>query len=618
MDNALKYTLDRNFDLYLVPKRPGVYIFMDAQGKAIYVGKAKSLRSRISSYLRPGVVHPAKTELMLQKARFLDVIITTTEKEALILEAQLIGDLKPRYNIRLRDDKSYPFLRIGIRSPFPRISMVRKRAGDGALYFGPFTSSLELKKTMNLICSLFRLRTCTDSYMKARTRPCLKYQVDKCSAPCLNRITKDDYQRDVERVKAFLRGKTTGVISSLKKEMEEAASILDFERAAVLRDSIRAIENMSEGQNVVSSRKLDMDVIFIELHDMAGQAAVLKVREGILKSKQVFGLDMGIEDKVEKIYSRFMTLFYAKAQIPKEVVVPEFIPEDVRQEIANYLSRLKGSKVSVRCAKSGIRKNLVKTAMLNASQKLGDELSRLDYWNELRASLKRELFLKRLPEHVEGIDISNTFGADPVGSLVCFKAGAPAKDCYRHYNIRVEGPDDYAMIGEVLSRRIKRGLEKGDLPDLVLIDGGKGQLAVAVNVAREMGVIEMLDLVSIAKARGDKDVEKIYLVEESDPLLLPRESDVLRFCQRVRDEAHRFGVTHHRKRRAIKSLASRLADIPGVGPKRERMILQHFGSYNAVSKASLEDLEEIPGLPKRVARSIYNSLRAERQEKCQR
>ncbi len=609
-DRALKYDLKNGLDLALVPKSSGVYIFLDEQEKSLYVGKAKVLRSRIASYLRPGATHPPKTALMLRKARFLDVVVTASEREALILEAELIGELKPRYNIRLRDDKAYPFLRVGVRSAFPRISIVRKRQRDGAAYFGPYPSSKELRRTLDLITTLFGLRTCTDTFMKNRSRPCLKFQVGKCSGPCTGEITKEQYQQEARRVREFLGGKTSGILEGLKQEMDRAAGKLDFERAALLRDRIRAIEGVVETQVVVSSSRFDADVIFLEEHDDFAQAAVLKVREGVLREKQAFGLEKGLKSDEPSIYSEFLKLYYSDTDIPPEVVLPGLVGNDALRALSDFLSQLKGKKVRVRTAKSGVRKRLLDTAKLNASQELGLELARKRQWDTLAEELRIRLKLNKTPFHVEGVDISNTSGKASIGSLVCFKGGRAFKAGYRHYNLATPGPDDYAMIQEVIARRLKSGLERGNLPDLIIVDGGKGQLSVAIEALKESGLRGKVDIVSLAKEKRGEG-EKIYLPGVQEPLFLERDSRVLRFCQQVRDEAHRFGLSRHRKKRSKRALHSSLDTVPGVGTKRKNLLLKHFGSVESILSASLSEIESVPGLPKNIAKKVYESLNKE-------
>ncbi len=609
IEEALKYTLCDDLELSLIPKSPGVYIFLDGDMRPLYVGKARGLRNRISSYLRPSASHTPKTEVMLSRARFLDVLVTGSEKEALILEAQLIGDLKPRYNIRLRDDKAYPFLRIGVTSPYPGISIVRRRHKDGALYFGPYTSSSELRKTLNLISSLFRLRTCSDSYMKNRQRPCLKFQVGKCSGPCTGMITKQRYMEDVNRVKEFLRGKTNRILAALRSDMENAAMSLEFERAAMLRDCISAIERVVEGQSVVASPGLQCDVIFMEQSEQIAQAVVFMVREGVLRNKRSFSLEMGLEEDVSQAYLSFVKLFYSYSQnlVPREVVIPPFLSKEQVVSITNFLSHVRGSKVRLTMARSGVKKRLLDNAMLNARQDLEVEIKRRRSWQELGNEIRKVLGLKRLPLHVEGIDISNTCGVDSIGSIVSFKDGLAQKARYRYYNISQPGPDDYSMIREVMSRRIKSGLRRGDLPDLFVIDGGRGQLSVALEVLKDHGLLNTVDIVSLAKDRDDEG-EKIYLPEGDSPIILERNNVVLRFCQRVRDEAHRFGLDRHRRKRMKRSMYSRILDIPGVGPKRQKLLLKHFGSIKGVASATVQELMAVPGISERVARNIHQFL----------
>ncbi len=599
INNSIKYSLDSHFDLMQIPRLPGVYCFLSKDGSYLYVGKAKNLRSRIASYLRKGAVHQAKTALMLKKASFLDIFITKNEKEALILEAQLIGELKPKYNIRLRDDKAYPFIRIGVKNPYPRISIVRKRQMDGALYFGPFTSSSSLRNTLNIISTLFRLRTCSDSSMKRKVRPCIKYQINRCSAPCTGNISKEHYRQDVLRAKEFLQGKTKTVLTNLKTQMDRAASKLEFERAAQIRDQIRAIKNLLEIQTVVSKQKADFDVIYIEIKDSLACAGVLHVREGILKAKEVMALEVNIIDTSDS-YSQFIKLFYKDLLPPKEIILP-IVPED-KDELQEYLKAISGYEIKIKTAKRGEKKALLDTARINASQHLLEDKIRRSNWHETAQLMKSIFKLKRLPKHVEGVDISNTSGVDAVGSLVCFKEGVAEKRSYRHYNIKIEGPDDYSMIYEVITRRVS---SNRSLPDLFIIDGGPGQLSMALKAVEDLGIKNSPDFISIAKER-DNEGEKIYLFPNKDPLILEKNSTVLQFCQKVRDEAHKFGISFHRKKRAKRTLASSLSQIKGLGPARTKLLLRHFGSVDAIKKADLYQLEGVKGIPKSLAKDIYD------------
>lgn len=601
INNSIKYSLDSNFDIVQIPRLPGVYCFLSQDGNYLYVGKAKNLRNRIASYFRKGNTHPAKTALMLKKASFLDIFITKNEKEALILEAQLIGDLKPKYNIRLRDDKAYPFIKLGIKNPYPRISIARKKGADGALYFGPFTSSDSLRKTLNIISTLFKLRTCSDSSMKRRARPCIKYQINRCSGPCTKNISKEDYLQDVERAKEFLQGKTKTVLNNLKKQMAEASSRLEFERAAQLRDKIKAIESFLEIQTVVSNKKLDFDVIYIQIKDSVACAAILHVKEGILRSKEAIELEASCDIvSISTIYSQFIRLYYKNLLPPKEIVLP-IVTED-RDELENYLTSVSGSRVKIISPKTGKKKALLETASINATQHLLKYQSKIASWHYIAKAMKSIFKLHHFPNHIEGIDISNTSGTDAVGSLVCFKNGRAEKSGYRHYNINSKGPDDYLMIYEVVKRRF---LSKRSLPDLFIIDGGLGQLSMALKAAAEFSMEKIPDFVSIAKER-EGEGEKIYISANNVPIILDKSSPVLRFCQMVRDEAHRFGVNFHRKKRAKRALSTCLSEIKGLGPKRIQILLRHFGSIDGIKRADIKELEDINGISRNLAETIYN------------
>ncbi len=597
------FSLQDGFRCEGVPSNPGVYLFRAEDDTPLYIGKAKRLRHRLLSYFRPLDALPARTRLMVQKASFLEVILTRTEKEALILEAELIGKHKPRYNVRLRDDKSYPFLRLGIKSEFPRLSVVRKRRRDGALYFGPYTSGQALRQTLRIIFTIFRLRSCSDRAMKGRSRPCLKYQIQRCSGPCTGAISTQDYMADVHKVKAFLEGRASFVKRQIKQAMEEAASRLEFEKAALYRDQLKALEGVLERQAVVLSSVPDMDVIYIARDEDIAQAVVLKVREGIISSKHPLRLEVNMAEGDRALYSNFLKIYYSSSAPPRQVIVPVSLREQV--ELEYLLSHFGQKRVSIRTVQHGKRKELLDIAKLNAHQAIADQKARHAKWLALTKILEKRLELRRLPNSVEGIDISNTSGDLPVGSLVSFYMGSPRKAGYRHYFLNTPGIDDYAMIREVMARRLKRAQRKRDLPDLFIIDGGKGQLMSAVKVLREQGMEEQVDIVSIAKERGDEG-DKIFLCGHNDSLKLGPSDPVLLFCQRVRDEAHRFGVKTHRARRSKRMLDSGLLKIPGVGKARQAALLNHFGSLESLSQATVEEIRAVPGLPEKVCRNILD------------
>ena len=599
--SPLKYDLKKGLDTHLLSSRPGVYCFYSEDGMCLYVGKAKDLRKRLSSYFRSQERLTPKTRIMMKKASFLDCFITATEKEALILEAELINELRPRYNIRLRDDKAYPLLRLGIKNPFPRLSIVRKRKSDGALYFGPFTSSNALRQTLNIISIVFKLRTCTDSSMKGRSRPCLKYQIERCSAPCTGKISKDDYWKEVMRVREFLQGRSSQVIKGLKKEMEEAARNLEFERAALLRDRIAAIQGLLEKQYVFSKTKVDLDCVFILKEGTECVSVVLKVREGVLRGKEIVGVEIDYEDDLEEIYMEFLRLYYRLSNLPPEILLPSDI---IKAHSFKPFQEESGKKIKFSLGGKGFRRKILEMASINAKEALSKLLSKKQEWQERAVLLKGVLGLSSLPNWVEGVDISNIQGNLSIGSLVCFKNGRPFKEGYRHYNLGSDGPDDYRMIYEVIKKRLKRK----PLPDLMIIDGGKGQLNMALKAANDMSLLNQVDFISIAKER-EGEGEKIYIPGREEPLDLSKESQVLRFCQMVRDEAHRFGIKTHRSMRLKKGLATSLSEIDGIGQKRQMLLLRHFGSVSGIKKASLNELLTVPGLPKDVAKRVYEYFR---------
>ncbi len=595
------FPLDEGFSCKDLPSSPGVYIFFSSEDSALYVGKAKSLRQRLLSYFRPVQSLSPRIRLMVQKARLLEIILTRTEKEALILEAELISSQKPKYNVRLRDDKAYPFLRLGIKSDFPRLSIVRRRKRDGAAYFGPYTSSQALRQTLRIIFNVFRLRSCSDAAMKARSRPCLKYQIDRCSAPCTGAISKEDYQADVERVKAFLQGQSHHVASQLEHAMKEAAARLEFERAALYRDQLQALQKVLERQAVVLERQANLDVIHIETGGDMAEAAVIRVRQGAIYSTHLLGLEAGAFEDMNDIYANFLKIYYSTTEPPAEIVISHGLTQ--KAELEQLLGYYAGKRVFIRSRVRDKKRDLLEMARLNAEQGIERRRRQYESWQEKAALLGERLKLERLPNRVEGIDISNTSGRLPVGSLVRFYKGLPDKKGYRHYFLGGEGPDDYVMIRQVMERRLKRALQKRDLPDLFLIDGGRGQLNSAVSVLKELALADQVDIISIAKDR-DGAGEKIFLCDENEPLVLKRTDPVLIFCQQIRDEAHRFGLKVHRRRRSKEVLDSELAKIPGVGYRRQMLLLRYFGSVEKIANATMDELEAVPGLPKRLCIQI--------------
>lgn len=592
--------------LATIPNVSGIYLFKDPKDTVLYVGKARDLRQRLASYLRSDSFVLPKTGLILKRANSFEIIVTATEKEALILEALLIKKHRPKYNVVLRDDKAYPFLRLDIKKPFPRLSVVRRRVKDGALYFGPYPSAGAVKETLKSISFLFGLRTCSDRSMRNRTRACLLHQIGRCSAPCTDAISEKDYGDQVRQVKLFLKGRTDPLLNILRSQMEKASEALEFEKAAILRDQIHAIEKVVEKQSIVADIHANWDILGLARSRDISTLAVLRVRDGVVQGQEIHHLSRVIEETDQEILSVFMRQFYQQSPVPKEIILPEEIEDS--GPISEWLFDMAGRKVLLRRPARGLKCRLLKMAKTNAGQAMLSAERQHEAWREKAGIIMDVLNLKRVPEKVEGVDISITGGELPIGSLVAFYRGQPNKKDYRHYNIRgVRGTDDYAMIREVMLRRIARGKESGDLPDLFLIDGGRGQLRQAIEAADSAGLSGKFDLVALAKETRDEG-EKIFRPGSSKPLILPRHHPVLLFLQQVRDEAHRFGIDFHRKRRDSKRLRSRLSEISGVGPKRQQALLKHFGSPTRVREASSEEISKVPGISKGLARTIHEHL----------
>ena len=589
--------------LATVPNKSGVYLFRDIKDTVLYVGKARNLRQRLASYLVAGPSAPPKTGLILRRASTFEIIVTATEKEALILEASLIKKHRPKYNIVLRDDKAFLFLKIDIKRPFPRLSAVRRRVKDGALYFGPYPSAGAVRETLRSISFLFGLRTCPDRSMRARARACLLHQIGRCSAPCIGAISERNYCDLVRQVKLFLMGRTDSLLKVLRSQMEEASEALEFERAAVLRDRIHSIEKVVERQSIVADMYADWDIIGLARSGNISALAVLRVRDGIMQGQDIHHLSRIIEETDREILSLFIRQFYQESPVPKEIILPEELKDSGL--ISEWLSDMAGRKVFLKRPVRGLKCRLLKMAETNAGQALLSIERQHEVWQEKADIIMDVLNLKRTPERVEGVDISITGGEFPVGSLVAFYKSQPDKKGYRHYNIKgVRGTDDYAMIREVMLRRITRGKEEGDLPDLFLIDGGRGQLRQAVEVVEASGLSGKFDLVALAKETGNKG-EKIFRPGWPEPLILPRHHPALLFLQQVRDEAHRFGINFHRKKRDGKRLYSRLSGISGVGPKRQQALFRHFGSLARIREASPEEISKVPGISGELARAIH-------------
>lgn len=584
-----------------IPQEPGVYLFKDRSGKALYIGKAKNLNKRINSYFGKARGQSYKLSLIITKAHKIEHIITTTEKEALILEGNLIKKYRPRYNVDLKDDANYPLLKLDINNRYPRLSIVRRMRNDGALYFGPFTSASAVRSTLRLIGPIFPLRKCKTRETPKRSRPCLNYQLGRCLAPCCLDVSLDDYQEIVDHVKLFLEGRNRELSSKLKEMMQKTARELNFEKAARVRDKIRAVEKTVEHQTMVSSGMRDQDIIGLSRSGTEAGIVILFVRSGYMVGSRDFSIHCKWQNSGEALEAFLKQYYRDKGFVPSEIILSDEI-EDM-QLISEWLTEMAGKRVSIAVPSRGDKKKLVNMAVVNSENMLL-ERQRRDQ-SVILEEARTILHLKRRPGHIEGIDISNLRGDLAVASLVTFVEGLPQKSDYRNYRIRdVDGIDDYAMIAEVIKRR----LGKGKPPDCFVIDGGRGHLSVALKAIADLGLEDPPDVISIAKADQGKPraIDRIYLPNRKNPLILSRSNPVLSLLMRLRDETHRRAVSYYRKRREKRLKRSELDGIPGVGPKRRMELLRYFGDIESMAKAGIGELNEVPGINMAVARNVFD------------
>ncbi|MGC9194668.1 MAG: excinuclease ABC subunit UvrC [Syntrophobacteraceae bacterium] len=594
------------------PHLPGIYIYKDAEGSVLYVGKARDLRKRIGNYFRSGEAIDAKTRIMLSKATELEYAVTASEKEALLLEASLIKKYRPRYNVVLRDDKNYLSIRIDPRDPFPRLDVVRRFQKDGALYFGPYTSARAARDTLKYLHQLFPLRLCKGKKLIARERPCLNFSMNQCLGACAGKVSREDYLKMVEEVTLFLEGKTDVLQKQLTRRMQEAAEALNYELAAFYRDRLRNVATTIEKQHVVSDRYVDQDVLGICQEEDKTEVVALFVRQGVHSGQRGFDLKEAKGDRSELISAFIQQYYYQGGFIPDEVIVP--VGLDTETILSEWLSELKGRRVRVWAAKRGDRKHLLDMAEANAREGLMSRRHRQKRDAALLEALKSLLRLPRTPERIACVDISNIQGHHAVGAVVVFDHGRPDKNSYRRYRIRLKSePDDPAMMAEVIGRLFENEHLFSSL-DLLLLDGGKGQLNTIVRLMEHLAPPETIALASIAKERendiGEKGkglYEKIYLPGRKNPLFLHRHPDILHLLQRIRDEAHRFAVTTYQNVHRAALLTSTLDSIAGIGPGRRQMLLQRFGSIEGIEEATVEELESA-GLPLEVARNVLDAL----------
>ncbi len=602
-----------------LPDKPGVYLMKDIRGDVIYVGKAVILRNRVRSYFHASAGHGPKTERLVAEVADIEWIVTGSELEALILESELIKQHQPRYNIRLKDDKRYPYIRVTLQEPFPRLMIVRRARRDGARYFGPFTSSQAVHQTLEALRRILPYRTCNRDITGEDERPCLYYHIKRCPGPCIGAIDQQGYRSIIEQICLFLEGRSEEVVANLEQHMAEAAENLAFERAAAIRDQIDAIEQVIERQRIVSEHLRDHDIIAFARDNGQACVQVFFIRNGKLIGREYFVLTGAQEEDEAEVMGAFVKQFYTDAtQIPPEILVQHDLDEFA--VIAAWLGSRRGAEVSIKVPKHGDKKAIMEMARENAL----DTLNRLrmewevDTHRQTQAlsELQEALDLPNPPTRIECYDISNLQGRFTTGSMVVFDRGTPSKQDYRRFRVRsVHGPDDYAAMAEVLERRFKRALEsqekravdgKGDrwalMPDLVILDGGKGQL----NAAR--AVIESLGLDHIPTAAVAKQEEELFVPGHPDSIRLPQGSQGLYLVQRIRDEAHRFAVSYHRQLRNKESTHSILDDIPGIGTKRRQALLRRFGTLDAIRKASVEELAAVPSMNRAVAEKLVEYL----------
>jgi len=589
--------------LRAVPSGPGVYLMKDRQGQILYVGKAKNLRKRVSSYQRVHDKVSPKTVLLLGKIAAIETILTNTEKEAFILEASLIKKHRPRFNIELKDDKSYPRIKVTLGEEWPRVYMTRRRIKDGSRYFGPYSSAGAMRNTLSIINRLFPLRRCKGKFIKKRPRPCLNYQMGRCLAPCSGRVKKEQYRQMVANVLMILEGRNRQLRAQLETEMQSASEALEFEKAAVIRDQLQALAKTLEKQVVVSNLDRDQDV-FGYLRQGAGVGIVaMNIRQGMVCGQQVFFLLDPIGDDSEVLGEVLRQYYTREESVPDELLLPFQVAD--HNSLEEWLGDIRARGVRLRIPKRGEGLKLMNMAAANAKQVLIEQKNREKSWQELARNIQTKLHLRTFPVRVECLDISNIGGKQPVGALVCFLDGEKASREYRHYSINgAHEPDDYRMMAEVLNRRFTLDDKKGILPDLLVIDGGKGHLNVARDILKVKGLQDQVELVSIAKDNENK-CDKVYRPGRKNPISLVRHSPVLFFLMQIRDESHRFGISLHRRLRHKSALASELDNVPGIGPSRRKMLLKTIGSAAKVKKATRAELAAVPGIGPELAGLVW-------------
>ena len=600
-------TFDTKSFLRSLTHRPGVYRMLDAKHKVLYVGKARNLKKRVSSYFARSQPAP-KTAAMLQLVARVEVTVTNTEAEALLLEYNLIKQHKPRFNVLLRDDKSYPYIYASTNHAFPRLRFHRgPRKGKGR-YFGPYPSTRAVRQTLSQLQKLFLIRNCSDNFFANRTRPCLQYQIRRCTAPCVGKVSEEQYAEDIEAAITFLEGRNRSVINTFAERMEKAATDLKYEQAARFRDQISKLREIEARQHVAGSASKDLDVLGFASNGALHCVTVLFIRNGaVIGSRDHFPKLQG-ETDAQKILNAFVTQYYLARTAPHEIILETDI--DDRALLEQELSARAGHRIRIKHRVRGERMRWLELASTNAEQGLNLRVASNATVRRQFAALGEALELEEPPERLECFDVSHTSGEATVASCVVFNTAGAMKSDYRRFNLKpASGGDDYGALREALGRRYRR-IKKGEvpIPDVLFIDGGKGQLSEAMKVLRELE-LDWMKVVAVAKGRARRPgAERLFLPDCDKPMTLSPDSPAQLLIQQIRDEAHRFAITGHRKQRAKARRTSRLEQIPGLGPKKRRELLRQYGGLQGVTAASVEDLEKVKGIGRSLAETIYNEL----------
>jgi excinuclease ABC subunit C len=620
MSNFVTAKLQEKLDA--LPTKPGVYLMKDAEGQVLYVGKAVNLRARVRSYFHASAGHSPKILRLVSGIDDIDFIVTASELEALILESTLIKRHKPKYNVRLKDDKRYPYIKVTWQEDFPKVLIVRRMERDGARYFGPFTASWAVQQTLQTLRRVFPYLTCNRNITGQDERACLYFDLGLCLAPCIGAASKEEYRAMIDGLCRFLEGKSDEVVADLELRMEAAAEQWDFEQAAIYRDQLSAIQRVIERQKIVSTALADQDVIAFARADGDACVQVFFIRRGRLIGREYFVLDGAAEESDPEVLASFIKQFYDEAAyVPPEILLPHEIDEAL--VIQKWLRNRRGNTVALKVPRKGHKRELVAMAAENASETLA-HLHAQWIADEGRqstaiAQLQEHLGLEGPPNRIECYDISTIQGSATTGSMVVFVKGVPRKNDYRRFKIQsVQGTDDYASMREMLRRRFRRATEPAPqavqgpgrkktswdlLPDLLVVDGGKGQLNVAIEVLDEFGLGDQVPAIGLAKQE-----EEVFVPGRPEALHLPRNAEGLYLLQRIRDEAHRFAIAYHRRVRGKQTIRSQLDEVPGIGPKRRSALLKHFGSIDAIRTASVDELAAVPGMTRPAAEQIKTSL----------